>query len=146
LDINAPAAIRDQQFKLIHAFVDNPLSDWYQSDERNDDDSILDISGTCSQSEAISGTYTKFFFDLKNDPYETTNLYDDAEYATQISKLYSKFDDFKDIAAEDTHSGTPTYEPTTDDDAVVFTHAPSPTTYDPDLTHAPTPANEILVF
>ena len=106
LDTNAPAAIRDQQFKLIHSFTDNALSDWYSSDVRNDDDGAIEISGTCSQSEAISGTYSKFFFDLKNDPYETTNLYDVDEYQAQISKFYNKLDYYKDLAAEDTAPGT----------------------------------------
>ena len=105
LNMNAPAAIRDQQFKLIHAFTDNSLSDWYDSDDRNDDDAAIDESGTCSQSDAMSGTYTKYFFDLKNDPYETTNLYDDDDYQSHITSLYSKLTEYEDSAAKDTHTG-----------------------------------------
>lgn len=60
---------------------DNPSAKWYpvESSVGNDDD----ISGytSCSQAFSIAGKYTKFLFDLVNDPYETTNLYGNAAYA-----------------------------------------------------------------
>jgi len=106
LGTTAPAAIRNQQFKLIYAYADTEVSDWHSSDVRNDDDYNLEKSGTCDQSESLSGTYTAFFFDLTNDPNETTNLYDEDEYQTQISELYIKLEYYRSIAAADEYTGT----------------------------------------
>ena len=44
------------------------------------DDEIYDAR-TCPTFASLEGNYTKFLFDLVNDPYEITNLYDDETYA-----------------------------------------------------------------
>ena len=108
-DINssAPVAIRDQQYKLIHTYADSLITDWYESESRNDDDFAIYEANSCNQGEAVSyGTYAKFFFDLKNDPYETTNLYDEDEYQDKISEFYRLLEAYKGSATEDTQSAT----------------------------------------
>jgi len=51
----------------------------------------------CTQSDSIStGDYTLMLFDLSKDPYETTNLYDDADYADVKEKLYAQIDKYYD--------------------------------------------------
>jgi arylsulfatase A-like enzyme len=87
--VNAPMAIRNSRYKLIHSFVGSKLDGWFDMEERMDDDSVLD-PGTCDQLDSIgTGNFTFLLFDLENDPYETTNLIDDTKYAEQKGLLYS---------------------------------------------------------
>jgi arylsulfatase A-like enzyme len=73
-------AVRNNKYKLVHAYVDNAYSDWYQFYDENEDDDSFAL-GECDQFGAIdSGTYSYFLFDLFADPYETTNLYYDEKY------------------------------------------------------------------
>jgi len=92
ISTNAPFAIRNSQYKLMHAYIGNKQAKWYTTDETVEDDDDIDGVVSCSQSTAISGTYEKFLFDLVNDPYETTNLYDDADYADIKTTLYNQLD------------------------------------------------------
>jgi arylsulfatase A-like enzyme len=78
---NAPFAVRNTQYKLVHEYVGNILTEWYDPATVWDDDNLHN-DGTCSQSDALSGNYSKLLFDLINDPYEKTNLYDDASYTS----------------------------------------------------------------
>ena len=66
---------------------------WYTSAEvfLNDDD--LTMFGTCTQSQSWVGDYTYYLFDLENDPYETTNLYDTTpEMQLVQAQLYAQLD------------------------------------------------------
>jgi arylsulfatase A-like enzyme len=66
-------AIRNRQYKLLHAYLNNPTSLYYDFSEPLDDDNDM-RSGSCPQFLSQIGMYTEFVFDLKADPYETTNL------------------------------------------------------------------------
>lgn len=86
--INSPVAIRDKQFKLIHAYTNSKSSEWFSvMDTEGGDDSVSDLA-TCSQDDALEGDYVKFLFDLINDPYETTNLYDDPTYSEVKVRIF----------------------------------------------------------
>lgn len=85
---DAPLAIRDAQYKLIHTYVNNDFSGWYSQDSKNEDDDSLVNAATCSQTDTLSGNYSFFLFDLVNDPYETVNLYDDEDYDDIKSDFY----------------------------------------------------------
>ena len=87
----SPLAIRNSQYKLIHAYDDNSYSGWYsQTSKDADDDNSLAVSATCSQTDTLTGNYTMFLFDLINDPNETTNLYDDETYEDIKTDFYSQ--------------------------------------------------------
>jgi arylsulfatase B len=87
---NAPFAVRNSQYKLMHAFVNDEMtSGWFNTEDLLEDDDTL-ICGTCSQNDAMIGNYTYFLFDLVNDPYETKNLYNDPDYSTIVNTLYDR--------------------------------------------------------
>lgn len=79
--LNAPLAIRDSTYKLIHAYSGTSMSDWEYPEEIIDDDKSLNV-GTCDQITSLDGNYTLMLFDLDADPYETNNLYYDNDYKT----------------------------------------------------------------
>jgi len=59
----------------------------------NDDD--LSMFGTCTQAQAWTGDYTYYLFDLENDPYETTNLYDSTPEMQLIqAQLYAQLEQY----------------------------------------------------
>ena len=106
---NANAAVRDERYKLIHAFVDNKSSLWYpynasgnatlaDSAGGGDDDaaavaasSLTNDVVTCQVSVAMKGNFSLMLFDLEEDPYETRNLYGDPQYAgVQVSSVAVK--------------------------------------------------------
>jgi arylsulfatase I/J len=78
---NVPVAVRDGRYKLLHAFVGNPTALWYDFFEERANDDDLGGYSACSQTQAMTGTYTLFLFDLQSDPYETTNLFGQPELA-----------------------------------------------------------------
>lgn len=83
--INASVAVRNRQFKLIHAFVDSGFDGWHniRTDALELNDDVLVLGPRCTESAAMaSGTFTKMLFDLVKDPYEQTNLYEDPQYQT----------------------------------------------------------------
>ncbi len=75
---NGMGAIRNLQYKLLLGYEDEGAStetSWSDIDEELSSDDDLSGGRSCSQSKAMDGTYTRFLFDIANDPYETTNLY-----------------------------------------------------------------------
>ena len=94
LDSNAPVAVRNQDgFKLIHSYVGNPSTEYYDYDTILDDDSTMNLKWECTQSDSMSGgEYKMMLFDLSSDPYETTDLYDDPTYAEIKADLYAQID------------------------------------------------------
>eukprot|EP01038_Epipyxis_sp_PR26KG_P013115 gene13115-17579_t len=83
---NASVAIRDEQFKLMHVFTGNSLDSYDNiSVALSQDDDFNE--GSCTQDSSLSGTFEYLLFDLKNDPYETINLYNMSEYITHQNKL-----------------------------------------------------------
>jgi hypothetical protein len=85
-------AIRDSQYKLIHSYNGSTLVDTYSGDEEYSDDADLTEVEDCKQEDIYSGQYVKYLFDLVNDPYETTNLYDstDDDVMTHKEDLYAQ--------------------------------------------------------
>jgi len=92
ISTNAPFAIRNAQYKLMHTYKGNDQSIWYTTYETVDNDDELSKISSCSQSNAIKGTFTKFLFDLVNDPYEENNLYDEDGYDDIKDELLSQLD------------------------------------------------------
>ncbi len=111
---NIQFAIRNKKYKLVHAY-DNGYKVYDYDDELSDDD-IAQSASEVSCGFDLKGTYTKYLFDIENDPYETTNLYDDDEYSDIISYLTSKAkaygresaycDTYGDEALEDDDNGS----------------------------------------
>lgn len=77
---SGPVGIRDNRYKLLHANINSQSLTYYPYDIVEDDD-VLSDAQACSPETAMKGEYTKFLFDLVNDPYETTNLYDNDSYS-----------------------------------------------------------------
>jgi arylsulfatase A-like enzyme len=98
---NGSFAIRNSQYKLMHAYDSSTYGAWYDySDMLSDDDNLGEHS--CCPSCSWSGTYTYYLFDLTNDPYETTNLYDsddDDDVSTAKSDLYAALESLRSNAA-----------------------------------------------
>lgn len=88
-------AVRNSQYKLIEINSGSDYSEWNDVDTASEDDDELDVSGSCVQSNSWKvGTWTQFLFDLSNDPYETTNLYDDSSYDATKTELEGLFDKY----------------------------------------------------
>jgi len=91
---NGSFAVRNSQYKLMHTFESAAYSDWFEAEDKLDNDDSL-AAGTCSQSLAQSGEFIYYLFDLLNDPYETINLYDVSGNDTIDSikeELYAQLD------------------------------------------------------
>jgi arylsulfatase A-like enzyme len=73
-------AIRNNQYKLIHSYNGSSIVCAESDDHVYDDDTDLARVTDCKQTEAYTGSYMKELYDIINDPYETTNLYDDSSY------------------------------------------------------------------
>jgi arylsulfatase A-like enzyme len=90
---SVPGAIRNSKYKLMHTYDSGLAGSWYTPTMvfQNDDD--LTMFGTCTQSQAWTGDYTYYLFDLENDPYETTNLYDSSlEMQLVQAQLYAQLE------------------------------------------------------
>ena len=90
---NGPFAIRDSRYKLIHTYNSSIYGGWDDYSAVEDDDGINGLSD-CKQNDAIDGDFYFALYDLINDPYETTNLYNDTS-STVISvkeSLYAELD------------------------------------------------------
>lgn len=74
---NGSVAARNERYKLIHAYINNPSSIWYTGDLLADDAAADDGVGgpACDQYQAMEGNFTYFLFDLWEDPNEMNNLY-----------------------------------------------------------------------
>ena len=58
---------------------------WYADNQKmNFDDDMADFDGCAQFMSVRSGEFTYFLFDLKEDPTETTNLYDTRLVMTHI--------------------------------------------------------------
>ncbi len=90
---NGPFAIRDSQYKLIHTYNSSVYGAWDDYSSVEDDDGINGL-GDCKQNDAIDGDFYFALYDLVNDPYETTNIYNSTS-STIISvkeTLYAHLD------------------------------------------------------
>ena len=74
---NGSFAVRNEKYKLIH-FYDSPnYGDWYDYNTvSNDDDSPNVAECATTTYDYFNGKFVYALYDLINDPYETTNLYD----------------------------------------------------------------------
>jgi arylsulfatase A-like enzyme len=82
ISTNAPFAIRNNRYKLIHEFTGNTISEWM--DFSSVDDDVNSEITSCTPGMSLTGRYTKMLFDLKLDPYEMNNLYTNEEYADTV--------------------------------------------------------------
>ena len=100
-------AVRNTRYKLIEINSGSDYSEWNDVDTIEDDDANLDKLDSCVQQNSWKlGTWGQFLFDLKNDPYETTNLYDDKAHTLikyELSLLL-------DAAYENHRTDTKTYK------------------------------------
>ena len=89
---NKAMAIRNSQYKLAHLYTSAGSSSWYSLDEEVENDDELGRHTGCGQVNAVNnGDFTKFLFDLENDPTETTNLYNANDKMKVIQKeLYAE--------------------------------------------------------
>lgn len=81
LNLNAPVAIRNSKYKLVHGYPDTDQGYYYNFSVPLDDDTDMS-SGSCPQSLAMRGAYSKMLYNLEEDPNETTNLYSDNTYSS----------------------------------------------------------------
>jgi arylsulfatase A-like enzyme len=97
---NGSFAIRDEKYKLMHTYDDPNYGDWFYPDTALDDDSI-DKESRCAQ-QFVKGDFTYWLFDLENDPYETSNIYDSENQLHKLAKqkLYSYIPIFKERATK----------------------------------------------
>ena len=99
---SSPGAIRDERWKLMHTYDSATAGTWYSESEMsyNGDDNLQEKGG-CTQAAAWeNGDFTFFLFDLENDPYETTNLYDrTTEAKAKQLELYLQMDSMTSKAA-----------------------------------------------
>ena len=73
---SVPMAVRNSRYKLLHTYDSMKAGAWYGRDDVTESDDDLLTQGGCAQEVAWkTGQFTKFLFDLENDPTETTNLY-----------------------------------------------------------------------
>ena len=91
LNTSGQVAIRDNRYKLIHAYTDNPQSYTYSPLSLVMDDDILSDAQACSPDTAMVGTYSKMLFDLVDDPFETNDLYNNSAYADVKVSYYTVF-------------------------------------------------------
>lgn len=98
---NGSFAVRNSKYKLMHTHDSTTYGNWFAYDDKIDNDDSL-AESFCSQSLAMTGDFTYFLFDLENDPYETTNIYDFGSTATEDAKteLYAMLDVFASKARE----------------------------------------------
>ena len=93
----------------MHAFNSTIYGDWYEGDFLMNDDDNLEGSNMCTpQKDAKYGNFEYFLFDLVNDPYEQTNLYDSQEEIHVAAKkdLYKVLLAFEANGAEITNEMT----------------------------------------
>lgn len=101
--INGSFAIRDTQFKLMHAFNSSTYGGWYDTQTIDADDDALDADVRCAPQAGFGdGDFTYWLFDLISDPYETTNLYHSSELYVKTARetLYSKLPGFYSKSTE----------------------------------------------
>jgi len=95
-------AVRNSQYKYIESYVDTEYMGWASLDIKEDDDS-LDSLGSCEQSNSWKlGSWGAYLFDLENDPYETTNLADDTDYAKTVATMKGLLTTYYEKRKEDT--------------------------------------------
>jgi arylsulfatase A-like enzyme len=101
---NGAFAIRNLQYKLVHYF-DNDDYAGYQTpfDVIEDDMLWTSKAKECKSLTASVGAFTYGLYDLINDPYETTNLYDvnTDDLVAVKTELYDLMVEYNKAAAED---------------------------------------------
>ena len=95
--VNGSFAIRNDKYKLMHTYDAPDYGDWFDYAEKLENDDSL-AEAMCSQTLAANGIFTYFLFDLENDPYETTNLYDDESDEIEAAKteLYAYLEAYEE--------------------------------------------------
>lgn len=93
---NGSFAVRDSRWKLMHTYNDSDYGAWYTPETEIDGDDDLASDNRCAQ-QFLTGDFSYWLFDLENDPYETTNLYDSEEFEHLTAKenLYELLPGFK---------------------------------------------------
>jgi arylsulfatase B len=97
-------AVRNEQYKLAHFFNSSYYAQWYNFDmELNDDDEPNVSECSATSGYAFDGEFQYALYDLKNDPYEKNNLYDDTSKSiTKVkAELYALIDKYQAKSTED---------------------------------------------
>lgn len=100
---NSNCAVRDNQFKLMHHYDGGISVKYYDFTETMSNDDEIGVVDPCQISAAMNGTFEYFLFDMKNDPYETTNLYYQDAYRHIRDTLEDKLLEYEAMAK---HVGT----------------------------------------
>jgi arylsulfatase A-like enzyme len=98
---SVPMAVRTSQYKLMHTYDSSTAGGYYSVDYTYDnDDALVQEFMGCTQEAAQTGTFTYYLFDLVNDPYETTNLYDSSDEIKAVqTKLYDQLSGYEESAS-----------------------------------------------
>lgn len=96
---DASCAVRNERYKLIHAYDDLYTGGWHWVDEEYTNDDLKNLV-ECDQT-STAGTFTYWLFDLLEDPYEITNLFDSdlIEHVTAKAELYDLLQMYVDRTA-----------------------------------------------
>lgn len=94
--INGSFAVRNEQYKLMHAFNSSYYALWYEPEDILEDDDGITVETRCSSTMDSDGEFTYWLFDLIEDPYEKVNLYDSTDSAIVAAKeeLYDKLTEY----------------------------------------------------
>lgn len=100
LDINknSSVAVRDTQYKLLHTYINNGYDSWFDYTQKLDDDGDLSEK-PCSQTNS-GPNYEFLLFDLINDPYEQTNLYQNDKYSSIKDSLEDLIKEYSQTTRE----------------------------------------------
>ena len=95
-------AIRNDRYKLMHTYQSPTAAQWYDGTTQMQFDDDLGNYDGCAQFTAVmSGSFTYYLFDLKEDPNEEKNLYDSSDKYKEIQEdLYDALDDAANNAAK----------------------------------------------
>ena len=88
---SVPVAVRNSQYKLIHTYESKTSGDWYTTSETLAVDDNMNVVVGCGMAQCwADGQFKYFLFDMVNDPYETTNLYNrDDSMVKMQEQLYN---------------------------------------------------------
>ena len=88
---SVPVAVRNSQYKLIHTYESKTSGDWYTTSEMLAVDDNMNVVVGCNMAQCwTDGQFKYFLFDMVNDPYETTNLYNrDDSMVKMQEQLYN---------------------------------------------------------
>eukprot|EP01034_Spumella_vulgaris_P027418 gene27418-34131_t len=88
LNVNGSVAVRNGRYKLMHGYSGGASAMWFEGNLLNDGAEYDAGDTSCSQLQALDGTFGRFLFDLWEDPSELRNLYGSESLADVQTSLY----------------------------------------------------------